>query len=203
MSSSSIIIFGAGGHATSVYNLCSDLNLEVEYFIDPFTSLDLKFGRKILNVYDFKSDQKSIVIAVGDNKIRDKIHKSLLKNRNLIFPTLIHPSSYVSKLSNISEGTVIMPGASIGPNCDIGRFCVINSNVSIDHDCKIDNFSSLSPSVTMAGNVRVGERVNIYMNSAIADSVKIGSDSIIGACSFVKDNVSKNQISYGIPSRSR
>jgi acetyltransferase-like isoleucine patch superfamily enzyme len=41
------------------------------------------------------------------------------------------------------------------------------------------------------------------MNSAIADGVSIGKNSVIGACSFVKDDVGDNEISYGIPSRIR
>jgi len=203
MKNNSIMIYGAGGHATSVYNLAIDLNLNIDCFIDPFTSLDSKFGRKILSYYDIKSNPKSIVIAIGDNKIRKQIYKSLLKHTNLIFPKLIHPSVYVSRLSNISEGTVIMPGASIGPNCTIGKFCIINSNVSVDHDCEVKDFSSLSPGVTVAGNVNIGESTTIYMNSAIANSVSIGNNAIIGACSFVKDNVADNQINYGIPSKNR
>jgi|LakMenEpi03Aug12_release.lakeMendotaPanAssembly.Ray.scaffolds.fasta_scaffold449316_2 sugar O-acyltransferase (sialic acid O-acetyltransferase NeuD family) len=198
-----LLIYGSGGHATSTYNLAKDLNLEVEYFIDPFTSLDSKFGIKILDHYEFTSDQKFVVIAIGDNKLREQIYISLLKYSNLVFPKLIHPTAYVSKLSKISEGTVVMQGASIGPNCDIGSFCIINSAASVDHDCRIEDFSSLSPSVTLAGSVHIGLGSTIYMNSAIADGVSIGKNSVIGACSFVKDDVGNGEISYGTPSRSR
>lgn len=203
MKSNSITIFGAGGHATSVYSLAIDLNLNIDLFIDPYTSLNFKFGRKILSSYDFKTNSKSIVIAIGDSKIRAQIYNSLLNHTNLIFPKLIHPSAYVSKLSNISEGTVIMPGASIGPNCNIGKFCIINSNVSIDHDCEVKDFSNLSPGVTVAGNVNIGQSTTVYMNSAIANNVSIGNNTIIGACSFVKNDVADNQINFGIPSKNR
>jgi sugar O-acyltransferase (sialic acid O-acetyltransferase NeuD family) len=197
-----LLIYGAGGHGSSTYNLAKDLNLEVECFVDPYSDLDSKFGIKILDHYEFDSIKKSVVIAIGDNKIREQIYNSLLQY-NVIFPSLVHPTAYVSKLSKIFEGTVVMPGVSIGPNCDVGSFCIINSTVSIDHDCKIYNFSSLAPSVTIAGNVHIGTGSTIYMNSAIADGVSIGKNSVIGACSFVKDDVGDNEMSYGIPSRIR
>ena len=198
-----LLIYGSGGHASSIYNLAKDLNLEVECFIDPYSTLDSKFGIKILDQYNFNSTEKSVVIAVGDSKLREEIYNSLLEYNNIIYPTLIHPTAYVSKLSKISNGTVIMQKAAIGPNCDIGSFCIINSASTVDHDCTINNFSNLSPGVVLAGNVNVGMGSTIYMNSAIADGVSIGKNSIVGACSFVKDDVDDNAISYGIPARVR
>ena len=58
-----------------------------------------------------------------------------LSKAGFTIPTIIHPFSYVSEISNIGEGTIIMAGAVVHVNAVIGKGCIINTSSSVDHDC--------------------------------------------------------------------
>lgn len=203
----SIIIYGSGGHATSVASATLDCGYEITCFID-----NKRKGEKLLDIEicddaDLKeiANTKTIVgliVAIGHNFIREKVYRDIARDfKNIFYPKIIHPSAIISKHSEIGDGSVILPGAVIGPNSSIGKFCIVNTRSSIDHDCMMHDFSSIAPGVITGGNVEIGVRSFIGLNTAISHKVNIGSDSVIGGMSFVNKNVDGNFIVYGNPAR--
>lgn len=201
---SPLIIFGAGGHATSVANVALSNGYEIKNFVDRGKVGEFLMGVKIIEdileidnffLYNF-------AIAIGDNYTREKIYKDILNTYgNLNFPVLIHESACISYFSEIEIGTVVMPQAVVGPNSKIGKFCIINTKASIDHDCLVSDFSSLAPAAVTGGSVEIGIRSAISINATIKNSIKIGKDCVIGANSYVNKNLFSNQVAYGIPAK--
>ena len=94
----------------------------------------------------------------------------------------------------------------LGKNFDIGSFTYINSQygveigdyVQIGSHCSIYSHSTIDDK---KGKVIIKRNCKIGTHSTIMPNVTIGENSIIGAYSFVTENVPENQIWMGIPAK--
>ncbi len=191
-----IIVIGASGHGKVVAEIAELTGFEVEFWDDD-TTKTIK-GYSISNRKSENLVEKNLVIAIGNNKIREKIS---VDYPNIIFTTLIHPQAIRSSSSQIGAGSVVMAGACINVGTTIGNHCIINTGAVVDHDCVIDNFVHISPNATLCGNVEIGKSSWVGAGSTIIQQVKIGENVIIGAGSVVIKNVPDNSIVVGNPGR--
>jgi sugar O-acyltransferase (sialic acid O-acetyltransferase NeuD family) len=193
------MIYGAGGHATSVANVAEACGFNLLGCVDDAKAGGSVLGFPILSLAQAKAHKDAgFAIAVGDNFHRARIASEL---GSCAFPTLIHPSAVVSKGATIGDGTVVMPQSVIGPNCRIGRFCIVNTGAIIDHDGGMADYASLAPGVTAGGNVTIGERSAISIGTTVKHKVTIGEDAVVGAHSYVHENVPALVVAYGAPAR--
>jgi sugar O-acyltransferase (sialic acid O-acetyltransferase NeuD family) len=201
---SPLIIFGAGGHAVSIANVALSAGYKIKGFIDKDAKLKMLLGYRILSSLNELSniERFSFAIALGDNSLREIMHKELIATQpNLRFPPIIHASATVSYFTDIGEGSIVMPSAVIGPNSNVGRFCLLNTRSSIDHDCIMRDYSSLAPAAATGGNVSIGLRSAISIGAIIKHGVTIGNDSIVGANSYLHKDLQNNLVAYGSPVR--
>jgi acetyltransferase-like isoleucine patch superfamily enzyme len=95
---------------------------------------------------------------------------------------------------------------NLGKNFDIGTFTYINAhfgieigdNVQIGSHCSIYSHSTIDDK---SGPVILKQNCKIGSHSTIMPNVIIGENSIVGAYSFVTQNVPKNQVWFGIPAK--
>lgn len=199
-----LIIWGAGGHAVSVANVALSVGHEIKNFVDKNKKGNTLLGIPIIGDLSEIEDpfKYSYGIAVGDNSIRERIHRALLKDfKGLDFPVLVHQTATISFFSNVGEGTVVMPHAVIGPNSTVGKFCLINTRASVDHDCLVQDFASLAPAAVTGGAVSIGKRSAISIGATVKHGVQIGDDSVLGAHSYLNKNLPSNQVAYGSPAK--
>ncbi|CAN2169791.1 WbbJ Acetyltransferase (isoleucine patch superfamily) [Candidatus Nanopelagicaceae bacterium] len=200
-------IFGVGGNATAIFGLMLDLSIEVSGFIADNSDQKEFHNLKVISTDSVmeKNLEFSCVVSVGENFARENIVKRLESQlgERVKFPTLIHPTSYVSKLSIVGRGSVLFPGAKVGPNSRIGEFVHLNTNSSIDHDCNIADFCSLAPGAVTGGNVRLGKKTAILLNAAISNGINVSDDVVIGATSFLRTNTGNCEIWAGSPATLR
>lgn len=92
----------------------------------------------------------------------------------------------------------------IGYKTDIGAFTYINAkngviiedNVQIGSHCSIYSISTIDKK---EGTVKLKRNCRIGSHSVIMPGVTVGENSIIGAFSFVNENVPNDVLAYGIP----
>ena len=109
-------ILGTGGHAKSIYDIVK--NKKKIYFFDKKNKL-FKIGQKKFSVKNeklliknYKTKISKIIIAIGDNSIREQKF-NLLKKNNFKIETLIHHKSYCAYGTEIGEGSVLLSGSLI------------------------------------------------------------------------------------------
>ena len=199
---SKYVIFGGGGHASSIYDLLMNTdNAEVSFCADSYPpDFPSQFDRKELNQVLGEPHRYLFVLGLGAMDKRLEALDKLLK-LELNFPSIIHPKAYVSKSSTLGSGTIVFANSYIGPNVTLGKFMIANTNSVIEHGSRIDDFSILAPSVTIAGNVNIGSRTFIGMSSSVSENLEIGSDCIVGANSFVNSSLENGNTYYGTPAR--
>lgn len=94
----------------------------------------------------------------------------------------------------------------LGKFVDVGSFSYINAKygvelhnyVQIGSHCSLYSFSTID---TKKGKIIIKENVRIGTHSTVMPGVEIGKNSVIGAYSFVNNDIPDNVLAYGIPAR--
>ena len=196
-------IFGAGGNALCIANLLLDLRMDISGFVADIPTADEFLGIKVFSYSEFTTlrSTSSCVISVGHNTLRRKIHHRIKEDSlsKVTFPSLIHPTAYVSKSVEIGMGSILYPNVSIGPNCKLSDFVLINTNSIIEHETTIDDYASLAPGAVAGGNVRIGRESAILMNATVSNRINVGEEVVVGANSFLKTSTGSNELWAGSP----
>jgi sugar O-acyltransferase (sialic acid O-acetyltransferase NeuD family) len=193
-----IYIIGTGGFATEVTEYILDNG---EYRIKGYFDINEKEHKKYRYQAPFLTNEKNfnfdsndnVIIAIADNKIRNKIYLDL-KEKGVNFPNILHKSAFISKLSKIDEGSIICPFVTITSNSNIGKNFQANIYSYVAHDCVIGDNVTFAPSVKCNGNVVIEDDVYVGTGAIIFQGkpnkpIIIGRTSIIGAGSVVTKSV--------------
>ena len=203
------VIVGAQGSGKDVLWTIMDINkisntFDVIGFLDDDKKLHGKKinGYPILGGINWLSNKKKIgcVVAIGDSKIRERVVKKL-KNFNVSFPSIIHPSVIMSEFVTVGKGTIICAGGIISPYSEIGNFVFINLRSLIAHNCKIKDFVSINPGVNVNGYTIIEKGAYIASGVTIKDVIKIGKWSVIGIGGVIGNDVKPYSLYLGNPGR--
>lgn len=189
-------LLGASGHGKVIAEIAETNAVVIDGFIDTDINKLSLLGYPVF--HQIPSEIIEVVIAIGNNEIRQKIVNN---NLNFKYFSLIHPNANVSKRVLLEEGTVIMAGVTVNVDASIGKHCIINTNASVDHDCVIGDFVHISPNAALAGNVRVGEGTHIGIGAVIIQGIKIGRWCTIGAGAVIIRDIQDGSTVVGNPGR--
>jgi sugar O-acyltransferase (sialic acid O-acetyltransferase NeuD family) len=189
----------------SVANLVRDLDIQVEGFIFKDKSNNQVDGVRVYSLAQIQDIQSKILcaIAVGDNYSRYIIKNEIQKliGDQVTYPTLVHPTAYIAKNSEVAEGAIIFPGCIVGSNVKIGAFSNLNTRSSIDHDSESQEFSSMAPGSVTGGNVKIGCRSAVLIGAIISNQVQIGDDTVIAGGSTLLSSTGNAELWAGGPAR--
>lgn len=205
MSDKKIILFGYSGHGFVVADTALDNQLNIigytDKFVSKFNPFNLDYlGNESASEFTGWSEDVDFLIGIGDNMIRERLF-NLVFSKNKKVCTLIHPSSSISKLSEVGIGVFISRNVVINTLARIGNNVLLNTGCIIEHGCLIGDSVHIAPGVVLAGDVEIGERSFIGANTFIKQGVKIGKNVIVGAGSVVLENIPEGKKVVGNPSR--
>jgi sugar O-acyltransferase (sialic acid O-acetyltransferase NeuD family) len=199
-----LIIIGAGGHGKVVADIARSQGIwnEIIFLDDQYPNrtdvLNWPIKGKVNDYPLYQNEYSNIVIAIGNNKIRQELQiKCETKGFNI--PSLIHPRSNIASNVKIGFGCVIMAGVTVNIGVEIMRGTILNTNSTIDHDCCLGEFSHISPGANLAGNVQIGNMTWVGIGSNIIEGIRIGDNVIIGAGSTVVNDIEDSMVAYGTP----
>tara|TARA_Y100000589_G_C27134261_1_gene621894 strand:+ start:459 stop:1133 length:675 start_codon:yes stop_codon:yes gene_type:complete len=196
-----LLIFGTGGQSKVVTEIAESIGLRNIFYIDELSEIDKFLSRNVFKTVN-ENYEDYFFIAVGDNYKREKIYNDFLNNhKSAKSINLAHPYSFIARNVKIDDGTIIMPGSVINSSVKIGKGVIINSGTIVEHDSLIGDYASLAPGVVLGGNVNVGVRSAISIGSIIKHDINIGNDVLVGAASYVLNDLSDNSVCYGVPAK--
>lgn len=209
-----IYVCGFGGFAKETYwhikELESNLAFKVMGFIDKMPD-DLKcklknyyHGVPIFNENVFDFNDKNIVIAIGDPKLRYKIYRNIVRDfKNVSFPSIISPFATILSVNTviIGEGCIICANCILTCDTTIGGFVHLNLGTTIGHDVIMNDFITTAPLVSINGKVIVESGVYFGTNSCTVENIKICHDSIIGAGAVITKDITETGTYVGIPAK--
>jgi sugar O-acyltransferase (sialic acid O-acetyltransferase NeuD family) len=201
--SNEILIVGYSGHAYTVIDVAQKASFETKSYFDLVENTLNPFQLTYLGnerAFDFSKISSFVFPAIGDNRLRMKIHKFIQQN-NLNECHLIHPSATLGFGISVGFSTLIAAGAIINPLGKIGAGCILNTGCILEHEVTIENYVHICPGATLAGNVTIGEGTFVGANSTIIQGITIGKNCIIGAGSVVLKNIEDNVVMVGNPAK--
>ncbi len=209
-----IVIIGTGGNCIDILNTLLDLNdARGEKVYDCIGFLDDNPERWSKNIHNInvlgplqmarELNDSSFIFGIGSTS-------SFLKRRSIItrlgieedrFETIIHPSTFISRMATVGQGTVILQNVTVNSDAIIGKFVYLLPNSVISHNSIIGEFSCIASGVCVSGNVQIRQCCYIGTNSSIKEGVEIEERSLIGMGSVVLRNVPANSVVAGNPAR--
>lgn len=199
------------GHNTPVFiDIAEQCDYEILglYHFNNERTGELDHGFEIVGSFDdlFATnslDGKSFLLTMGDNEIRSHLtERILLLGGNV--PSIIHPTSVVSRFANISpigvyisafvhiqadtiieKGTIILSGVNISHTNHIGKYCFIAGGATIGAYTLVEDFAFIGQgALSISGKVK-----------------KIGNYAYVGARSLLTKSVEANCVVAGSPAR--
>ena len=204
-SKNKLLIIGAGGHGRVVADIALKMNQwqQIAFLDDDEntkSSMEIDVIGKSNDAFTYISDY-DILVAIGDNKTREKI-QSQLKKAGANIPALIHPSATIGEMVEVGAGTVVMAGVVINCCSKIGEGCIVNTGATIDHDNVIEEYVHISPGVHLAGTVGIGKGSWMGIGSVVSNNINITSGCMVGAGAVVVRNITEVGTYVGVPARS-
>ena len=145
----------------------------------------------------------NFLLTMGDNKIRTELSYKIHNLKGLV-PTLIHPTSVISRFTKISTiGVYIGPLSYIQADTEIGSNTVILSGVNVSHTNKIGNSCFIAGGATVGAYTTVEDFVFIGQGAlSISGKVNlIGQGAYIGARSLITHDIPKFSVVAGSPAK--
>ncbi len=193
-------IFALGvGHNTPVFiDLAEACGYTIKglYHYDSSRTGIENYGFKVLGSFDDLFDTDSLVgnnylLTMGDSNIRKELLEKIIAKGGKV-PSLIHPTSIVSRFASISDnGVYIGPFTYVQANSLIGENTVLLSHVNISHDTIVGR------GVFIAGGCMIGAYTVIedfafigqHVTSISGKVQKIGHNSYVGAGAVLTSEV--------------
>lgn len=179
-----LLIVGAGGHGRTLYETAILLGHEDIVFLDDNESLSgnrhVRIIGKISNLKQYARKAKHIVIGIGNNEVRQRLHEELASLD--IYPiTLIHPFAFVSPSATLGPGSAVLAGAVIGSNTILGAGTIVNCHSTVDHDSILGDFVHLGVGVHLAGGACIGKSAFLQAGTVGGYSVKVETNTVCPA----------------------
>jgi len=196
------IVFGYSGHALSLIDSMLSLSLNIIGYVDKEkidNYYDIKYlGSETDENFNYMSSNYLYVVAIGDNKIRQRISDSI-RDLGFYTPNIIDPTAVVSSKIDIGLGNFVSKNAVINSFCRIGNNVIINTSSILEHNCFVHDNVHIAPGAVVCGNVEIRNNSFIGANSVIKNGIKIGENVTIGAGSVVLNDVKDNTVLFGNP----
>ena len=199
-----LYIYGAGGLGRETIQLIeNEKKWNIKGFLDDNKQLMNKVidNIKIIGTSEKAEelpDDSYIALCIANPSIKKSI---VNKFKNFNWATLISPTIFRARNSEIGNGSIIYHNNIISVDTKIGKFVYINFNSIIPHDNIIGDYVSIMNSVTLSGAVHIGEGTLIGSNAVIIQGIKIGKNVIIGAGAVVVKDIPDNAVVVGNPGR--
>jgi sugar O-acyltransferase (sialic acid O-acetyltransferase NeuD family) len=209
-----IIIVGSSGQARTIMDAVEKVNKYWDSYhiiglIDDFRHVGEKtWDYQVLGrIEDLPRLMKrysatSIVIAIGDNFSRWNIYEKIKQLcPAAIFPSIVHPGTFIARGVSIGEGTYVGAGSVVNNSAKIGKVCLVNAIASVGHDTVMEDFSSIASQSVLGAYGRIGFASVISMGVTILQRTNIGEHTIVGAGATVTKDLPPYVVAYGIPAK--
>ena len=195
-----IILIGAGGHSHACIDVIEECN---QFNIVGFVGLPEELGEKHFgytvvatddDIKRLSKEYRYAFITLGQihsPQLRAHLYdKASMEGFDI--PTIVSPTSTVSKHAHVGKGSIIMHGAVVNAGAVIGENCIINTLSLIEHDTSVGDNCHISTRVVLNGNVNVGDLSFIGSGSVIKECLTVGRECVVGMGLAVRHDLNDN-----------
>lgn len=133
---------------------------------------------KTTDVQRLHSTYKKLIVAIGNNRVREKIYKEA-SELSYIFPNIISESAYISPFAVIGNGCIILNNAIVQNGAVVGNGVILNPGVEVHHESKIGNNVLIYTNSVIRTYAKVGDRALIGSTLTIGNEVELLDDAVV------------------------
>lgn len=203
-------IIGCGGMGRKAVQLVKDINLIepewelIGFFDDDHATWGKTFeGVKVLgSIGDLNqiAEEFYCVCTISVPKIKRKV-LSKIKNSNIRFARLIHPTAIIAESASLGEDVIIEAFCFVSVGTCLGNHVQLNCYCGIGHDAYVGDYSSLYWAVNLSGYSKVEEDCILGTKTTVIQNVVVGKGAIIGSNSNVIRDIPPNCTAVGNPAK--
>lgn len=209
MNSKEIYLLGVG-HGTPIFielaEACGYHVAGLYHYNDARTG-QTDHGYAILGSFDdllsHDIQGKNFCLTMGDMDIKQSMSLQLLQQGGII-PSLVHPTSLISKWTDIStNGVLICSHCEIHNDTTIEEGCVLWPQAMVGHDSHLGAYTFMGPKSYVGAYTDVESKAFIGQCSVLISgkAKHIGKGALIGAGSVVTKPVQDKAIVAGNPAK--
>lgn len=202
-----LVIWGCGGFAREVSELCRELGCPVAGFLDErpeMKGIEIEGVRVLGDLPDIaalRGQAEVLCAGVGSPALKRRFWERSREAGHRIARPLVHPGVRLAATVSVEEGAVITAGCLLTVAIRVEAHAAINLGCTVGHDAVIGRFATLSPGVMISGNVAVGAGAFLGSNAAVREKIHIGEDAVVGGGAFVAADVPPRTLFTGVPAR--
>lgn len=194
-----LILVGAGGFFLELYDyLQTDsaalATLRLKGVLDDAKDCAQQLLPHLGAVADYQPQAGDVFLITIGNVLHRKRCFDLLKQKNAIFHTYIHPSALIAPSAVLGEGCIVAPFSIVNARAVLAANVAVNVHCSVGHESTIGFSSVLSPYAAVNGNARVGELCFLGTRSTIFPGKSLGDKGIVDSHSYVKSDAPEKSI---------
>lgn len=204
-----VILIGAGGHCKIMIESLDHNKYKIHGILDQFAEK----GTLICGIPIIGTDQdavdlfqqgihNAIISIVGNLRVRRQLI-NFYKRIGFHFPSVIHPTSYISDSVQLGEGVTLLANSCINAEAKIADYATVNTGAIVEHEVMIDENSHIAPGAILLGASKVGKDTMIGAGSVILQQRIVGNHCIVGAGSVVLKDIDNEKTVYGNPAREK
>lgn len=205
-----IYALGIGHNTPVLIDLAEACGYKVKglYHYDSTRTGGVDYGFPVLGSFDdllsrLSLEEINFVLTMGDSAIRKELSDKI-RAKGGVIPTLIHPSSVISRFAKVSNiGVYVGPFTYVQANSSIGENTVLLSHVNISHDTSVGNCVFVAGGSMIGAYTEIQDYVFIgqHVTSISGKVQKIGHHAYIGAGALLTSDVRENTIAAGFPAK--
>lgn len=187
MSKEKLLLVGAGGFGRVVSELAA-MQYECAFVDDGIAPGTEICGLPVLggtaDLPRLFPAYRQLVVTIGNNAIREHLYRAAAEI-GYAFPTLRHPSAYVSPYAKLGEGCVLLQHTTVQNGASVGSGVLLNPGVEIHHDSFVDDFALIYTNSVVRTYAKVGKRARIGSNVTVSNSACVPDDADVPDCTAV------------------
>ncbi|MEO9347264.1 NeuD/PglB/VioB family sugar acetyltransferase [Acinetobacter radioresistens] len=207
-------VYGASGCGRSLMPVARQqlqrqkVNAEIYFIDDSLTEEMTVNGHTVLNYAafkDLKADKKSVLIAIANSQIREKIAIKLEQDAIELWTVQADNVVHMDDIA-IAPGAALSPFVTLTSNIKIGKCFHANLYSYVEHDCVIGDYVTFAPGVKCNGNIHIEDHAYIGTGAVIKQGTPdrplvIGKGAVVGMGAVVTKSVPPGVTVIGNPAR--
>ena len=134
------------------------------------------------------TDFKLLIIAIGDNTLRERIYNDAGKI-GYKFPNIIAENVYISPFATIGQGCIFLNNVCVQNGSKIGDGVILNPGVEIHHGAMVDDCALIYTNSVVRTYAKVGKRAKIGSNVTLSNNAIVQNDEVIDDGLTVKGKI--------------
>ena len=198
-----VVLFGAGGHSSSVADVLQRIGCNVAGRVTATSSGELDNSGTLVGdeagIVFARANGARAMVAIGNNALRATTAERIPEE--LWSLSVTARTASVSRSSTLGLLSIVMEHAHVGPDAHVGTGTIINTAAVVEHDCTVGAFAHIAPGAVLLGQASVGFGAFIGAGARVLPGITVGSRATVGAGAVVREDVPNGSTVVGVPAK--